>query len=58
MIENGSSAAVEADWAGTVALAAGPFQPGTELRAHFAIFFEFEGPRIRRQRNYDCFEPW
>ena len=58
IIVNGSSAAVEADWVGTVALAAGPFQPGAELRARFAMFFEFEGPRIRRQRNYDCFEPW
>jgi hypothetical protein len=28
------------------------------MRARFAAFFEFEGERIRRQRNYDCFEPF
>jgi hypothetical protein len=29
-----------------------------EMRAHFAMFMEFEGDRIRAQRNYDCFEPF
>jgi hypothetical protein len=28
------------------------------MKARFAVFLEFEGAKIRRQRNYDCFEPW
>jgi hypothetical protein len=36
----------------------GQLQPGQEMRAHFAVFLEFRDGRIRRQRNYDCFEPF
>jgi len=28
------------------------------MRARFAVFLEFEGDKIRRQRNYDCFDPF
>ena len=28
------------------------------LRAHSAMFFEFDNRKIISQRNYDCFEPW
>ena len=31
---------------------------GAEMRAHFAMFLDFDGGLIRRQRNYDCFEPF
>jgi len=29
-----------------------------EMRAHFAVFMEFEGDQIRARRDYDCFEPF
>ena len=50
--------AVEAEWSGTLAVPFGDLAPGFVMKAHFAMFFEFRNGRIRRQRNYDCFEPW
>jgi ketosteroid isomerase-like protein len=50
--------AVEADWVGVLAIAIGTLGVGSEMRAHFAMFFECRDGRIHRQRNYDCFEPW
>lgn len=49
---------VEARWVGTLAITLGSLTKGSEMRAHFAMFFEFRDGRIARQRNYDCFEPW
>ena len=49
---------MEVIWTATVKQAAGPFAAGQSLRARFAIFMEFSGGRIVRQRNYDCFDPW
>ncbi len=54
----GSRVAVEATWRGVLATAFGSVPAGTEMKAHFAMFFEIEEGRIRTQRNYDCFEPW
>jgi ketosteroid isomerase-like protein len=31
---------------------------GGEMRAYFAVFFEFRDGKIVAQRNYDCFDPW
>jgi len=28
------------------------------MTAHFCMVLELEDGRIRRQRNYDCFEPF
>lgn len=50
--------AVEASWTGTLAIPLGTLAAGSTMKAHFAMFFELESKRIRRQRNYDCFEPW
>jgi len=50
--------AVEAEWAGTLAIPLGTLAPGVEMRAHFAMFFACRDGRIAVQRNYDCFEPW
>jgi len=57
-VANGDTIAVEADWAGTLAIAVAGLPAGGTMRAHFAMFFELADGRIRRQRNYDCFEPW
>ena len=55
---SGPTVIVESVWSGTVGVDAGPFKTGTELRAHFAQFFELRGARIPAIRNYDCFLPW
>src|SRR5688500_17101664 len=51
VISSGDAAAVEAEWSGKL-------KNGAQLRAHFAMFFEFRDGRIAKQRNYDCFEPF
>jgi ketosteroid isomerase-like protein len=50
--------AVEVLWTGTLALAFGSLAAGSAMRAHSAMFFEFQNGKIVSQRNYDCFEPW
>ncbi len=54
----GSRVVVEATWSGVLATAFGDVPAGTEMKAHFAMFFDIAEGRIRSQRNYDCFEPW
>jgi hypothetical protein len=49
--------AVEVLWTGTLR-AAVPGLPEGSMHARFGLFLEFEEDKIRRQRNYDCFEPW
>ena len=49
-------AAVEATWEPELAVPVGSLKAGDTMRAHFAMFFEFRDGKIRRQRNYDCFE--
>jgi ketosteroid isomerase-like protein len=58
LVEAGEIVACEIVWRGVLALALRSLQPGDEMRARFAAFFEFDGDKIRRQRNYDCFEPF
>lgn len=48
--------AVEVIWTGTLRAVVPGFPP--VMRARFGMFMEFDGARIRRQRNYDCFDPW
>jgi ketosteroid isomerase-like protein len=57
-LAHGDQVAVEAFWTGTLAVGFGTLEPGSVMKAHFAMFFEFKEGRIFRQRNYDCFEPW
>ena len=58
LVETGDVVACEIVWHGVLAVGLRSLQPGDVMRARFAAFFEFEGDRIRRQRNYDCFEPF
>jgi ketosteroid isomerase-like protein len=53
-----NSVAVEVLWTGTLAIAFGNLTAGSRMRAHSAMFFEFNDGKISSQRNYDCFEPW
>jgi len=57
-IAQGRRAAVEARWTGVLAVPLGTLSAGSEMKAHFAMFFEFKEGKIASQRNYDCFEPW
>lgn len=42
---------------GSAGRTGGRLAAGAEMRAHFAMFFEFRNGLIYKQRNYDCFEP-
>jgi ketosteroid isomerase-like protein len=53
----GGEVVVRGTWTGTVAAAAGGLPAGAELRAHIAMFVEVEDGLVRRQTNYDCYEP-
>lgn len=55
---NGDRVAAEVIWRGILAVPLRSLKPGDAMKARFAVFFEFEGDKIRRQRNYDCFEPF
>jgi ketosteroid isomerase-like protein len=58
LVEANDIVACEILWRGVLAVPLRSLKPGDEMRARFAAFFEFEGDKIRRQRNYDCFEPF
>lgn len=57
-IVDGDRLSIEVLWTGTLALAFGSLSVGSQMRAHSAMFFHFQGGKIVSQRNYDCFEPW
>ncbi|MBI3789365.1 MAG: nuclear transport factor 2 family protein [Gemmatimonadetes bacterium] len=54
----GDLVACEVTWRATLAIPLGAIPAGGTMVAHFAQFYEYEDGRIRRQRNYDCFEPF
>lgn len=57
-VVNGDNLALEVLWTGKLAISFGTLAAGSEMRAHSAMFFEFQDGKIVSQRNYDCFEPW
>jgi ketosteroid isomerase-like protein len=50
--------AVEARWTGVLAVGVGTLAAGAEMKASFAMFFQFRDGQIAMQRNYDCFDAW
>ncbi|HKP78588.1 MAG TPA: nuclear transport factor 2 family protein [Phenylobacterium sp.] len=58
LIEAGDRVACEVLWRGVVAVPLRSLRPGDAMKARFGVFFEFRGDKIRRQHNYDCFEPF
>lgn len=54
----GSQVVLEVDWSGTLEVPVASLAPGDQMKARFCVILEFEGDRITRQRNYDCFEPF
>ena len=57
-VESGDVVALEVEWIGTLAVPLGSLPAGGDMRARFAVFLEYRGDRIAKQRNYDCFEAW
>ena len=57
-VESGDVVALEVEWIGTLAVPLGSLTAGGDMRARFAVFLEYRGDRIAKQRNYDCFEAW
>jgi ketosteroid isomerase-like protein len=57
-VVEGDKVALEVLWTGKLAIPFGSLAAGSEMRAHSAMFFEFQDGKITSQRNYDCFEPW
>lgn len=58
LVKSGDLVAAEVLWRGVLAMPLRSLKPGDAMKARFAVFFEFQGDKIRRQRNYDCFEPF
>lgn len=57
-LEDGDRVALRVRWLGRLAAKAGPLEPGSEMRANFALFMTFRDGLIVEQHNYDCFDPW
>ena len=58
MCASDGKVAVELEWEATLGITVQTNPAGGKMRAHFADFFEIADGRIKRQRNYDCFDPW
>ena len=55
---DGDTVILEVLWVGTLAIPLGTLAAGEDMRAHFSVVIELRNGKIRRQRNYDCFEPF
>lgn len=55
---SGNTVILEVIWKGSFSMPIGGTPPGRELKAYFVLFLEFDGGKIIKQRNYDCFEPF
>jgi hypothetical protein len=55
---SGNTVIMEVIWTGSFSIPVGETPPGRELKAYFVVFLEFDGDKIVKQRNYDCFEPF
>ena len=56
--EHGPTAILEVQWSATLSIPVGSIPAGGQMRARLAMFIEFRGEKIARQRNYDCYEPF
>jgi ketosteroid isomerase-like protein len=56
--ESANTVILEVNWSAVFNVAIGSLAPGDVMRARFAVFLEFDGGKICRQRNYDCFDPF
>ncbi|MBS2017984.1 MAG: nuclear transport factor 2 family protein [Deltaproteobacteria bacterium] len=56
IVAEGAMVAVEMRWQGTLAIPLGKLAEGDALTAHLAFFLEIADGKIRRMRNYDCYD--
>ena len=54
-LASGDAVALETNWSGTLAAPLEALRTGDVIRGSLAVFLEFRGGRIIRQRNYHCF---
>lgn len=57
MTIEGDRAAVQLEWSGTLAIAAGPLPAGHVMRAQICSIIEVRDGKVWRQEQYDCFLP-
>jgi ketosteroid isomerase-like protein len=53
----GDRVVTRATWTGRLAIDAGPWPAGTEMRAECCMVFTVRDGRILRQESYDCYHP-
>jgi len=58
LVAAGKHVAIEMTWRGELAVPIGARKPGDFLSGRFAFFVEIEDGRIRKMRNYDCYDPF
>ena len=55
-IVSGNTVALQIKWTGVMAVSVGTLGAGKTMKAHFAMFIQFENGRIFRQNSYNCFD--
>jgi ketosteroid isomerase-like protein len=55
IIVDGDRVAVQFEWSGTLAIAAGPLPAGHVLRAEICSVIELKDGKVWRQEQYDCY---
>lgn len=55
-LQSGDRVALEIVWTARLRVPVGTLRAGDTMRARFAVFLDFVDGKIRRQRNYDCFD--
>jgi ketosteroid isomerase-like protein len=58
VVSDGDRLSVGVLWTGNLAVPLGSLAAGSQMRAYWAMFFQFKDGKIISLRNYDCFEPW
>ena len=59
VVTSGEHVAIEMKWRGVLAVPLGKLSPGDALTGQFAFFLEIgDDGRIKKMRNYDCYDPF
>lgn len=58
VVAAGDHVAIEMKWRGVLAIPLAKLAPGDALTGQFAFFLEIQNGKIRRMRNYDCYDPF
>ena len=55
LVEN-NTIALQVNWTGVMAVSVGTLGAGKTMKAHFAMFIQFQNGQIIKQTNYNCFD--